>query len=393
MKTSVHKKEELKNNSAQRIPKWIKSLKFSRFLLIAVLFSPTLLIGQPEVKQSEPKESIAVINIDAQGLSIKMPLVTSLATLELEKLDLYEVIDKFDVSITMKKNSLDVSIPYGKTQLIQIGTLLNVDKILSGSVEKYGSKIIVILRLIDVKSKSIIKSDVMEYIDQEENIQEMMRISIRNIVGLENDKNFVDMLSNFNPPLVNGKSKINLSGPRFGGTMTFGTTGERMQAPKNVGGFNMYPVSSTFGYQHEVQFISAGDFQALFEVIGSLNALESGNFIPSVTVLNGFRFNKIGIEFGIGPVFRVAKLANGYYDASGQWTLKSDTDIPGIVYINQLDSRGNPTLSTGLIIAAGYTFKSGYINFPINIYVSPRKEGTVVGLLFGFNVANSKKKF
>lgn len=377
----------MKTNVHQRV---INS-KVSSVILVLIVLS--LLTGFSEkANGQDAKESIAVINVDAQGLDIKMPLVTSLVNLELEKLDIYEVIDKFDVSITMKQNSFDINIPYGKSQLIQIGNFLKVDKILSGSVEKYGNKIIVVLRLIDIKSKSIVKSNVMEYIDQEENIQEMIRISIRNIVGLENDKNFVDMLSNFNAPLVNGKSKINLSGPRFGATMTFGQASARLQAPKSNGGYNMYPVTSTFGYQHEIQFISAGEFQALFEMIGSLNALESGNFIPSFTVMNGFRFNKLGFEFGIGPVFRITKMADGYYDYDGVWYLKSENDLINTEYISQIDSRGDARLSTGLIIAAGYTFKSGYINFPLNIYVSPRKEGTVIGLLFGFNVANSRKK-
>ncbi len=359
------------------------------FLMLILLLTTSVLNGQ---EKTEKKSSIAIINIDAQGLNLKMPMITSLTSLELERLDIYEVIDKFDVSIIMKKNGLDVNTAYGKSQLIEIGKLLNVDYVLSGSAEKFGNKIIIIFRLIDVKAKTIIKSNVMEYIDQEENIQEMIRISVKNIVGMDNDKNLVDMLANFNPPLVNGKSKVNLSGPRFGATVTFGDAGKRLQAPKSQGGFNMFPVSSSFGYQHEVQFISAGDFQALFEMVGMLNALESGQLIPSFTLMNGFRFNKIGLEFGIGPVFRITKTAEGYYDNDKNWVLKDEFSPIDANFITQIDYRGNPELSTGLIIAIGYTIKSGYINFPINLYASPRKEGTVVGLLLGFNVANKKQK-
>ena len=39
-----------------------------------------------------------------------------------------------------------------------------------------------------------------------------------------------------------------------------------------------------------------------------------------------------------------------------------------------------------LIFAAGRTFRSGYLNVPVNVFVSPRKDGTVVGLSFGFNI-------
>jgi len=320
-----------------------------------------------------------------------MPLLTSLVTLELERLGIYEVIDKYDVANHMKSNNIALDQPYGKTDLIRIGGILKVDKILSGSAEKFGSKIIVVLRLVDVKEQRIEKADVMEYLDQEEDIQEMIKISLHNIFDVDNDRNTVEMLSSINKPLSNSNSKVNLSGPRFGASMTLGKAGERLQAPKSDGGYDMFPIGSTFGYQFEKQFVSAGDFQALFEVIPALNALESGYFIPSLTVMNGFRFNKLGFEFGIGPVFRIVQLAEGYYDEGGNWHLATPEDPLGVEYMKQIDNRGSYQLSTGLIIALGFTFKSGHINFPVNAYVSPRKDGTVVGVIFGFNVARRKK--
>jgi len=367
------------------------SARLKAILLISVLLIglSTKLSSQSDVKI---KKSIAVINIDSKGLNSDMALITSLVTLELERLDIFEVIDKYDVANHMEANNFSMTQAYGKTALIKIGETLKTDKILSGSVERFGNKIILVLRLIDIKSKTIETVDVMEYINQEENIQDMVRISLNNIFNLENDKNTVDMLSNFNPPLSNTKSTVKLNGPRFGASMTFGETGKRLQAPKTEGGFDMYPIGSTFGYQHEVQYISAGEFQALLEFIGTLNALESGYLIPSLSVINGFRFNKLGIEFGIGPVFRAVKTADGYFDQNGNWTLPNQFTPADQEFVSRIDRRGDISFSTGLIIAAGFTIKSGYINFPINAYISPRKDGTVVGLMFGFNVAQNKRK-
>ena len=342
---------------------------------------------------SNNKESIAVINIGADGLKIQMPLITSLVTLELERIGKYEVIDKYDVVNHMKENKIALNQSYGKTDLIRIGKLLKVEKVLSGSAEKFGNKIIVVLRLIGVENEKIEKVNVMEYLDQEEDIQIMIRISLHNILGIENDQNTVEMLSNVNLPLANTRSKVNLSGPRFGMVATFGEAGTRLQASKDVGGFNMYPVNSLFGYQFEKQYVAAGEFQALFEVIPALTGLESGYIIPSVSLINGFRFNKHGFEFGIGPVFRVIQMSEGYFDSNGDWILKGEVPDPpaDVEYIHQLDHRGSIKLTTGLIIAAGYTFKSGHINFPVNLYISPNKDGTTVGLVFGFNIARSKK--
>ncbi len=367
-----------------------KELKVITIILLSFLL---IIIGKTSFASEQNKESVAVINIGAQGLKIEMPLLTSLVTLELERLNIYEVIDKYDVINHMKKNEIKLDISYGKTDLIQIGELMNVNKVLSGSAEKYGNKIIIVFRLIDIKSKKIEKVDVMEYLDQEEDIQLMVRISIHNIFGIENDVNVVDMLSNINLPLSNTKNRVNLSGPRFGLTTTTGNVGKRLQSPKSEGGYDMFPINSLFGYQFEIQYVAAGDFQALFEVIPAFNALESGYIIPSLSLINGFRFNRYGFEFGIGPVFRLVKKAEGFYDEDGNWNLKSDFIDPptDVYYVNQVDSRGSIELSTGLIIAAGYTFKSGHLNFPINVYISPRKDGTTIGLICGFNIARSKK--
>ena len=44
-----------------------------------------------------------------------------------------------------------------------------------------------------------------------------------------------------------------------------------------------------------------------------------------------------------------------------------------------------------LIVAIGKTFKSGYLNIPVNLYYSPKKGGSIIGLTFGFNIAKKPK--
>lgn len=343
--------------------------------------------------QASSKPSIAVINIDCKGVALDMKMMTSLVALELERIDRFEVIDKYDVLSHMKANEIDVNTPYGKTELIRVGTLLKVDKVLSGSVEKFGDKIIVVLRIIDIASATIEKADVMEYLDQEEDIQTMIKISINNILGIPNEPNLVEMLSNFNPPISNTQTKINLNGPRIGTYVTFGDAGERLRAPKDSGGFDMFLFSAVIGYQHEIQFISSGDFQGLFEFVFTASGFEAGMFIPSFSTMIGSRFNRLGVEFGIGPSFRLVKVASGAY-INNHWYYESQIPLDATNYsmVDRLDSKGDLTVSTGLIVAVGYTFHSGYLNFPINAYWSPRKDGHVVGVLFGFNSAKTKKK-
>jgi TolB-like protein len=355
-------------------------------VLITLLFMRISVISQN-------KQKIAVISIDTKGMDASSDAITGLVHLELEKANVYEVMDRYDAADLLKANNIDPAVSFGKNSLVRIGKILNVDKMLTGSIEKFGNKLIVIFRLIDVKGDIIEKTDVMEYFDQQTDIQIMIRISINNLLGIQNDQKLLDLLVNYIQPLSSPKTKVSLNGPRMGMAYTFGPLGQRLMDPKDDGGYNMFPVMSVFGYQQEFQYISSGDFQALIELVGSVNGLESGQFAPSLMFMNGFRFNKHGWEIGAGPVFRATKLAWGYYDENGEWhkTNALGPEEQQYELVQAFDSRGTSYLSTGLIIAVGRTFHSGYLNIPVNLYYSPRKEGSVLGLSFGFNIAKTKR--
>lgn len=356
---------------------------------------------------AQQKPSIAITSIDTKGLYYDNQTLASLVRLELEKTNVFEVKDKYDVAYKIEEKNIDVDKSFGKNRQIELGKILETDKMLTGSAEKFGEKIILILRLIDVKQKIVEKASVVEYISQEDEIQHMVRISLAKLLDLPIETNIENLLVDYERPITSPKTRVKLNGPRMGATIVFGDNANIITAPEVDGGFNSYPVASMFGYQHEIQYLSSGDFQALIEFIGAINGLETGKFVPSLTFLNGFRFNKGGWEIGIGPTFRAVRMAEGYYGEDGKWNISQEpspyeyynpetaneeiVEEPPRDYTLRLDSRGDIRLSTGLIVAIGKTFRSGYLNIPVNLYVSPRKEGTVVGLTFGFNVARSKK--
>jgi hypothetical protein len=233
----------------------------------------------------------------------------------------------------------------------------------------------------------------MEYINQLDDLQIMVQLSLNNLLGIANDQKMKELLVNYAQPISSPKTTANLNGPRMGVSFISGNIGSRLAAPKSEGGYNMYPAMMMFGYQHEVQYLSAGYFQALVEIIGAVNGLESGMFSPSLMVMNGLRFNNVGWEFGVGPIFRVSKNANGYYDENKKWIMSNSLPegLENGKLMEQLDSRGQLKISTGMIVAVGKTFASGYLNIPVNVYFSPRKEGSVFGLSFGFNVSKSTR--
>ncbi|NBB89414.1 MAG: hypothetical protein GVX96_06495 [Bacteroidetes bacterium] len=142
------------------------------------------------------------------------------------------------------------------------------------------------------------------------------------------------------------------------------------------------------GYQFEIQYLNAGKLQALFEIIPTVTGLEQSLFLPTVNVLHGFRHNIHNYEVAVGLSLGVTPQAKGFYDDAGNWNLKRDWNGPGD-YPNpierRLDRRGDLRFSSGLVIAAGKSFKSGRMNIPVNAFVVPSPLGVRYGISVGFN--------
>jgi TolB-like protein len=387
-------------------PKSIK-MKKQIFNLLFLFVIPVSLMTNSLKAQQTGKPSLAIFSVDAKGIIQDAVSMGYLLRLEVEKTKQYNVVDRYEMEDGLKKNQIDPKSCFSKTCLVNAGSLLNVEKVMSGTVERFGEKIVVSLRLFDVASGNLEKSDATEYQNLQPEIQKMIEISVHKLLGLKYDETAFNMLVNYDRPIVTPTTTLNLNGPRMGASITLGDAGARLMAPKSKGGFDMFPVTSQFGWQHEFQYMSAGNFQALIECIFLVGGLENGKFIPSFSFLNGFRNSATGIEFAFGPTFRLIQKANGFYDTEnmmdggkGEWYMQNQWNVKdsnGIMVMNpyqiesRLDSRGDVKLSTGLVIAVGKTFKSGYLNIPVNAYCSPRKDGWIVGTSVGFNISKKPK--
>jgi hypothetical protein len=382
----------------------IKTTALSFFMFTGLL---------PVSAQNAPKPSAAVLGIDSKGIIQDMNAVSYMVKLELEKTGAYAIMDKYDVSDVVKSNNIDIRTCLSKSCVVNAGKLLGVQKMITGSVERFDEKIVITLKVIDVATDAVEKMNTTEYLNLQPELQKMIEISVKKLVGIEPDQQMVDMLIDYDIPVESPKTKLKLNGPRMGASFAFGDAGTVLTAPEDEGGFNMYPMTFQFGWQQEKQYLTAGNFQALIEFVGLVGGLESGKFIPSVTVLNGFRMGKGGWEFGFGPSFRVVTKARGFFDERGiigkpgEWHLEPDwsyaaNDSSSVTseydpynnpysIVSRLDSRGSARLSTSMVFSFGKTFRSGYLNMPVNLYVSPRKEGTVVGFSFGFNIYRKPK--
>lgn len=377
---------------------------FSALLVIAINFGLNL----SALAQNNP--SIAVSNPNVNTLTIRPEAAAKMMRLELIKMNRYKVYDEFDMNEIIKTKDEYKTGCYGQSCLTKLGEELKVDYVMSGSLDGLGNKIVVTIKIIDVKNQTLYKSAVREFDNQEAEIQRMIEIVLAEMHGLTVDKVLSDRLAFRNEIITsNNVGKVNNSGPRIGVAYLTGDLNKFATRDEKYGGLGIQPFASMIGYQIEGQYVGTENFSALVEGIINVSGLEQGQFVPSVSLLNGFRFGKGNWEFAFGPRFGVTSTSYGYLDETGEFGVQNAyyteqewqstggmTNQQGVVILDpgfskNLDKRGSKTLSTSFLMAFGKTFQAGALNIPVNIFYSSQKGGGYVGINMGFNVQKSKQ--
>lgn len=377
----------------------------SFFILVAIFFS-----GMASYF-AQPSNTIAVANPNVNVLTVKPESVAKMMRLELIKINKYKVYDEFDMNEVIKaKEEYKVGC-YGQTCLAKLGEELKVDYVMSGSIDGLGNKIVVTIKIIDVKGQALYKSAVREFDNQELEVQRMIEIVIADMHGLTVDKVLTDRLSFKNELITsNNIGKVNNSGPRIGFAYLTGTVNEFATRDTKYGGLGIQPFTSMIGYQIEGQYVGTENFSALVEGIINVSGLEQGQFVPSISLLNGFRFGKANWEFAFGPRFGISSTSQGFFDDQNifssnsryfsesdwsQYAIQNNLNPVdpgnGYVFEKNFDRRGDKAIATTFLIAFGRTFQAGALNIPVNLFYSSQKGGGYVGVNMGFNVQKSKQ--
>lgn len=370
--------------------------------------------------------TIAVANPNVNSLESKPQIVAKMIRLELIKMAKYKVYDEFDMSEVLKSNEEFKTDCYGQNCLVKLGKALNVDYVMCGSFDGLGNKIALTIKIVDVKNHTIFKSSVKEFDNQEIELQRMIEIVLKEMHGMEVQKEINDRLA-FKNELITSTNvgKINNSGPRVGFAFLTGSMSEFATRPESQGGLDIFPGVSMIGYQVEGQYVGTENFSALVEGIFNVSGLEQGQFLPSITVMNGFRFGKAGWEFAFGPGFSLKQTSRGFFDSdnifsdNGQYFSEKDwNDYSDRNFLNDPqystngyyvaptpdefntkynfdkrygDKRGDVKLNTMFVFAFGRTFRAGALNIPVNLFYSSQKGGGMAGINVGFNVLKSKR--
>lgn len=373
-------------------------------LLSVILFSLCIFITTKVTAQkvtNTPK--VAVLNIDG-NVGITPEQLGNITRTELGKLGKFQVLDQYDAAYIFEKNDFTVEGCYGRICNVEAGKILKSEKMLAGSVNAQGDKIIVSYSLVDVATSNIDRQEVIEFVSIVDQVPLMIRMTLKKMFGEGIDEDVFKKLTEQNDfeNSVNypESPRLNLSGPRMGFTSFSGDLWNIYSSGKEIGGFDSYPLMFQFGYQFEVKYLNQGDFQALFEFIPVVTGLDQGKFIPSISILNGLRSNKSGWEFAFGPILYAIKMADGYYDPSGsgefipanEWSNRYPDQGTPVVTESRIDSRGDISLDSGFLFGLGKTIKSGNLNIPINAFFIPGKSGHRFGVSVGYNAQSYHRK-
>ncbi len=370
--------------------------------ITVIIASILVLAFGANAQKDNVRSKVAVLNLDTKGFAFDPVQSGNVARLELDKLDLFDVMDRYDIDYLLDKEKQNVADCYGKLCLVDVGKKIKVDKILTGSIELMGERIVVTMRMIDIANSSVEKTQVLDFLNVKTQVQTMIGLTLRKMYKLSVDETALTQLTQTNAfdTAINSpkEEKVSLNGPRMGIAVFTGKNASIMKDATNKGGFEMSPITFQFGYQMEIQYIGQGNFQALVEFLPMITGLDQGKVIPSLTILNGLRENRLGIELAFGPTFLLTKKADGYYDEKNNWQLASEWNSQGgknpnpNSVVSRSDSRGEYTLGSGFVFAVGKTFRSGRLNIPVNGYMRPDyKNGSQFGLSVGFNARRYPK--
>lgn len=363
-----------------------KIMKKSIFFILFHLMLSNYLFAQQ-------RETIVVLNIDVKRLSITPSELGQLTRYELDKLDTFNVVDKYELIQLVSHQKINLDECFSKSCMLEVAKAAGAKYAVSGSAERLQDKIFFNLRLIQVDNPSKVKSTTIEFLPYTNQIQLMTHIALLNLLDLETPTDIVEQLtesgainSGLNNPYYHN---LNLSGPRMGVTYISPKLANHIHLDGLNDGQKTSPFFTQFGYQFETQYLSENNFQALFEFIPMISGLDQGLVLPSVTVLNGFRNSATGMEIAFGPGLSLSSTSTGYY-SDGQW-IKVNEDNPappGAEVITRTDRNGEVDIQSYVVIAAGKTFTQGRLNIPINMYAVPSIHGWRYGLSVGFNAKN-----
>jgi hypothetical protein len=344
-----------------------------------------------------PVPSMVIAGIEVRNIPSNEDILRSVIYKSLVNSKKYVVNDRYDVAEKLGDNKMKECM--GKDCLGKVGNQLNADFAMSASYEGLGDRILIAMKIVNVKTGEIERNEIEQFENQPRELNRMTDIMIYKLLRMDVDLSvYKALFFKDGPTASTGLGKMNNSGPRIGFAVATGENGEFFTRNERDGGVGTLPVLFNIGYQLEVQYAGSEKFSGLFEFLGNVAGMEHGTPIPSLAIMHGVRFGKGAWEIAMGPSFTMKRLVSGTTDYDGTFRtyqeLKDDLGVVGaehMDYFNRPDTRGATYFATNFIFAFGKTFRPGALNVPLNLYASMNKYGTTYGVSLGINITRSRK--
>ncbi len=349
------------------------------------------------IAQTTQLPSMVIAGIEVRNIASNEDILRSVIYKSLVNSKKYVVNDRYDVAEKLGDKKMETCL--GKECLGRVGTQLNADFSMSASYEGLGDRILISMKIVNVKTGEIERNEIEQFENQPRELNRMTDIMIYKLLKMDVDFSMYKALFFKDGPTAStGLGKMNNSGPRIGFAVATGENGEFFTRNEREGGVGTVPILFNIGYQLEVQYAGSEKFSGLFEFLGNVAGMEHGTPIPSLAIMHGVRFGKGAWEIAMGPSFTMKRLVSGTTDYDGNFRTFQELSDMGVGadaqhmgYFKRPDTRGATYFSTNFIFAFGKTFRPGALNVPLNFYASMNKYGTTYGISLGINITRSRK--
>ncbi len=345
--------------------------------------------------QTASTSSMLIGGIEVRGVTSNEDILRSVIYKNLVNSKKYVVFDRYDVAEKLGADKMKTCL--GKECLVKVGKELNADFAMSASYEGLGDRILISMKIVDVKSGEIVQNEIEQFENQPRELNRMTDVMIYKLLKTDVDLLvYKPLMYKDGPTATTGLGRMNNSGPRIGFALLTGENGKLMTRSEKDGGLASIPVVFNIGYQLEKQYAGSENFSGLFEFIGNISGAEQGIPTPSLAVLHGVRFGKGAWEIALGPSISVKKMQSvsnefdGTYRTFSELANLGDLNASTYSYSNRPDLRGASYLSTNFVFGFGKTFRPGALNVPVNAYASMNRYGVTYGLSLGINITRSK---
>lgn len=370
----------------------MKTIRLIRLISLTVFLSNQLAAQQTTTNLP----SMAIGGIEVRGISSDEEILRTIIYKSLVNSKKYVVNDRYDVAEKIGVDKLKACL--GKECLIRIGKDLNADYAMSASYDGLGDRILISMKIVDIKTGEIVQNEIEQFENQPRELNRMTDIMIYRMLKIEVDPVITKpLIFKDNPAASAGLGKMNNSGPRMGVAIVTDQNADFFTRSERDGGVNAVPVLFNIGYQLEKQYVGSENFSALVEFIGNVAGIEHGTPVPSLAILHGIRFGKGAWEIAMGPSLTAKTLLTGSTDFDGTFRTYGELSDLGVTNVDQFnfykrpDTRGATYFATNFVLGIGKTFRPGALNVPVNAYASFNKYGTTIGLSVGINITRSKR--